>query len=261
MMMLKRTRQTIKADNRSKNKLDFIILGRGAYVAQKRLEKANWAKLTRQRRPDRVFGGHLRCDGQLIGCVRSTIYHVRDREEAGCWETERTVVKVAAVRPGLILLSGGLIWLGRGALGQWACFWPALQCHGHRFPPPPHHHLQLDSLLASHSVVLWICFWISICQFNQYISNIETAALSIFNLKKSSDFLGPLSNLRQSRQQHNKQAGIWAQPLLTESCIENNKRRAGGFPQLEWLWPTSCLQAQVLRGVIQTTSNTSLTPD
>ena len=116
MMMLKRTRQTIKADNRSKNKLDFIILGRGAYVAQKRLEKANWAKLTRQRRPDRVFGGHLRCDGQLIGCVRSTIYHVRDREEAGWWETERTVVKVAAVRPGLILLSGGLIWLG----GHWA---------------------------------------------------------------------------------------------------------------------------------------------
>ena len=74
-------RQTIKADNRSKNKLDFIILGRGAYVAQKSLEKANWAKLTPQRRPDRVFGGHLRCDGQLIGCVWSTIYHVRDREE------------------------------------------------------------------------------------------------------------------------------------------------------------------------------------
>ena len=44
-------------------------------------------------------------------------------------------------------------------------------------------------------------------------------------------------------------------------CIENNKRRAGGFPQLEWLWPASRLQAQVLRGVIQTTSNTSLTPD
>ena len=83
MMMLQWMRQTIKADNRSKNKLDFIILGRGAYVAQKSLEKANWAKLTPQRRPDRVFGGHLRCDGQLIGCVWSTIYHVRDREGAG----------------------------------------------------------------------------------------------------------------------------------------------------------------------------------
>ena len=51
--------------------------------------------------------------------------------------------------------------------------------------------------------------------------------------------LAPLSNLRQWRQQHNKQAGIWAQPLLTESCIENNKRRAEGFPQLEWLWPAA----------------------